>query len=162
WNELRGFYSVCNRQEATLPALQKTHRELTRAAMAQQPLVLILHDGSQMDFTGHKALQGTGPIGEGHARGFLQHNSLAVVPQPRGPEVPLMSHARSLPSQGQAVVDIPSRGGRPARTAVVQMAAAAVWVPAPTEVRKRWQQPILAAWVIRVWEANPPADVQEP
>jgi hypothetical protein len=254
WNELRGFYGVCNRQEATLPTLQNSHWDLTRQAMRQQPLVLILHDTSQMDFTSHKALQGTGPIGEGHARGFLQHNSLAVVPQPRqvlglayqqfrvrqpapegetsaqrklrkresdlwlegisasgkppenccwvdvgdaasdiyeamvaarqighhflfrvsqdrsvlldpkprGPETALMSHARSLPSQGQAEVDIPSRGGRPARTAVVQMAAAAVWVPAPTEVRKRWQQPILAAWVIRVWEANPPAGVAEP
>ena len=254
WNELRGFYSVCHRWEATLPTVQHNHWQLTRAAMRQQPGVLILHDTSQLDFTSHPALQGTGPIGEGHARGFLQHNSLAVVPQPRqvlglayqqcrvrqaapagetsarrklreresdlwlegisasgpapqdccwvdvgdaaadiyeamvaaravnhhflfrvsqnrsvlldpeprGPETALLSYARSLPSQGQAEVAIPSRGGRRARTAVVQMAAAAVWVPAPTEVRQRWQQPILPAWVIRVWEAKPPADVAEP
>ena len=44
----------------------------------------------------------------------------------------------------------------------MQLAAAAVWVPAPTEVRQRWQQPILAVWAIRVWEAEPPADVVEP
>jgi hypothetical protein len=254
WNGLRGFYRVCNRKEMTLPAVQQQHWERTRQAMGQQPLVLILHDTTQLDFTSHAALQGTGPIGEGHARGFLQHNSLAIVPgtqqvlglayqqwrvrqpapegetsaqrklrereselwlegikasgtppagcwwvdvgdagcdiyeamvearqaghhflfrasqdrlvllaaEPRGPEVTLLRHARSLPSQGQGVVDIPSRGGRPARTAVVQMAAAAVWVPAPTEVRQRWQQPIVAAWVIRVWEADPPAGVAEP
>jgi hypothetical protein len=254
WNGLRGFYRVCHRPEATLATLQTPHWQRTRQAMGQPPLVLILHDTSQLDFTSHHALQGTGPIGEGHARGFLQHNSLAVVPQPRqvlglayqqlrvrqaapegetsaqrklreresdlwlegigasgtppagccwvdvgdaggdiyeamvaaraaghqflfraaqdrlvllqaqprGPEVPLLSHARSLPSQGQDTVDIPSRGGRPARTAVVQLAAAAVWVPAPTEVRQRWQQPILAAWVVRVWEADPPAGVVEP
>jgi hypothetical protein len=254
WNELRGFYGLCNRQEATLSAVQDTHRQLTRQAMGQHPLVLVLHDTSQMDFTSHLALQGTGPIGEGHARGFLQHNSLAVVPQPRsvlglahqqfcvrkpapqgetsaqrklrqresglwlegitatgrppagctwvdvgdagadiyeamlaarqaghhflfrasqdrsvllapkprGPEIGLLSYARSLPSQGQAEVDIPSRGGRPARTAVVQLAAQAVWIPAPTEVRKRWQQPMVQAWVIRVWEAKPSADVEEP
>jgi hypothetical protein len=76
--------------------------------------------------------------------------------------VALRGYARSLPSQGQDVVDIPSRGGRPARTAVVQLAAAPVWVPAPTEVRQRWQQPILAAWVLRIWEAAPPADIAEP
>jgi hypothetical protein len=73
-----------------------------------------------------------------------------------------MGSSRSLPPQGQALVDIPSRGGRPARTAVVQLAAAPVWVPTPTEVRQRWGQPILRAWLIRVWEANPPADVPEP
>jgi hypothetical protein len=254
WNALRAFYGLCHREEATLPALQQPHWEHTRQAMRQQPLVLVLHDTSQLDFTSHAALQGTGPIGEGHARGFLQHNSLAVVPQPRqvlglayqqlrvrqpapagetsarrkrraresdlwlegiaasgpppegccwvdvgdaacdlyeamvaardvghhflfrasqdrlvllgpeprGPEVPLRTYARSLPTRGQDEVDIPSRGGRPARTAVVQLASAPVWVPAPTEVRRRWQQPILAAWVIRVWEAAPPADVEEP
>jgi Transposase DNA-binding/Transposase Tn5 dimerisation domain len=254
WNALRGFYGLCNREEATLPALQQPHWDLTRQAMRQQPLVLVLHDTTQLDFTSHAALQGQGPIGEGHASGFLQHNSLALVPQPRqvlglayqqfkvrqpapdgetsaqrkrrqresdlwlqgiaasgsppagscwvdvadagcdmyeamvaarqvehhflfrvsqerlvllspqprGHEVPLVSYARSLPSQGQDVVAIPRRGGRPARTAVVQLASAPVWVPAPTEVRQRWQQPIVAAWVIRVWEVNPPAGVQEP
>jgi hypothetical protein len=253
WNALRGFYGLCHREEATLPALQQPHWDLTRQLMRRHPLVLVVHDTTQLDFTSHAALQGTGPIGEGHARGFLQHNSLAIVPQPRqvlglayqqfkvrqpapagetsaqrkrrqresdlwlegikasgapagscwvdvgdagcdiyeamvaarqaehpflfrvsqerlvllspqprGHEVQLISYARSLPSQGQDMVEIPSRGGRPARTAVVHLAAAPVWVPAPTEVRQRWQQPILAAWVIRVWEVNPPAGVQEP
>jgi Transposase DNA-binding/Transposase Tn5 dimerisation domain len=254
WNALRGFYGMCHRKEATLPALQQPHWQLTRQAMAQQPLVLILHDTTQLDFTSHAKLQGTGPIGEGHARGFLQHNSLAIVPQPqqvlglayqqwrvrqpapegetsaqrkrreresdlwvagmqasgttppgccwvdvadagcdmyealvaarqqghhflfrasqdrlvlltskpRQQQVPVLTYARTLPSQGSAVLDIPRRGGRPARTATVQLAAAPVWVPAPTEVRQRWQQPILAAWVIRVWEVDPPAAVEEP
>lgn len=255
WNGLRAFYRVCHRPEATLNSLQTPHWQQTRQAMGQHPLVLILHDTSQLDFTSHHALQGIGPIGEGHAQGLLQHNSLAVVPQPRqvlglayqqlrvrqpapkgetsaqrkrrqqreselwlegigasgtpptnccwvdvgdagadiyeamvaardaghhflfrasqdrlvlldgqprGKEVPLLRHARSLPSQGQDTVDIPSRGGRLARTAVVQLAATPVWVPAPTEVRQRWQQPIVAAWVVRVWEAHPPADIEEP
>jgi hypothetical protein len=254
WNALRAFYRLCHRQEATLLELQQPHWQLTRQAMGQCPLVLILHDTTQLDFTSHSALEGTGPIGEGHARGFLQHNSLAIVPkprqvlglayqqfrvrqpapkgetsaqrkrrkreselwlqgfeasgkpppgctwvdvgdagsdlyeamhaarhadhhfllraaqdrlvllgpQPRGAEVPLFGYARALPSQGSATVDIPSRGGRKARTARVQLASAPVWVPAPTEVCQRWQQPIIAAWVIRVWEPEPPADVEEP
>ena len=83
WNALRGFYGLCHRQEATLPALQQPHWQRTRQAMGQQPLVLVVHDTTQLDFTSHAALQGAGPIGEGHARGFLQHNSLAIVPEPR-------------------------------------------------------------------------------
>jgi hypothetical protein len=51
--------------------------------MAKQPLVLILHDTTEMDFTSHTALEGSGPIGDGDGRGFLQHNSLAVLPTPR-------------------------------------------------------------------------------
>ena len=35
------------------------------AEMAKHPLVLIVHDTSEMDFTSHTALQGTGPIGDG-------------------------------------------------------------------------------------------------
>ena len=68
--------------------------------------------------------------------------------------------ARTLPSQGSDTVEIPRRGGRPARTAVVQLAAAPVWIPAPASTPQRAAQPILAAWVIRVWEATPPAEVE--
>ena len=70
WNQLRGFYGLCHRQEATLSTLQQPHWQHTRQAMGQQPVVLILHDTTQLDFTSHKAVQGTGPIGEGHARGL--------------------------------------------------------------------------------------------
>jgi hypothetical protein len=59
-------------------------------------------------------------------------------------------------------VDIPGRGGRPARTAAVRVAAAPVWVPAPTGTPHRRSQPIIPAWVIRVWEPQPPAGIAEP
>src|SRR5713226_6411235 len=58
WNEVRGFYRVCDQEAATLPAIQGPHWELTRQAMGQQPLVLILHDTSEMDFTDHPTLSG--------------------------------------------------------------------------------------------------------
>lgn len=91
-----------------------------------------------------------------------QDRLVLLDPKPRGPEPALRGYSRSWPSQGQSEGDIPSRGGRPARTAAVPRAAAPVWIPAPTEVRQRWAQPILEAWVIRVGQADPPADVQEP
>lgn len=83
WNELRGFYRLCHRPEATLESVSRPHWEQTRHAMAQHAVVLILHDTTQLDFTSHPALQGQGPIGQGTTTGFLQHNSLAVVPDGR-------------------------------------------------------------------------------
>src|SRR5262249_58344079 len=64
-------------------AIQAPHRRHTRLEMTQHPLVLILHDSSQMDFSSHKALKGAGPIGNDKGTGLLQHNSLAVLPRPR-------------------------------------------------------------------------------
>src|SRR5882672_3185985 len=71
WNNLRGFYRLCHQETATLPALQEPHWRLTRQLMATQPLVLILHDTTEIDFTDHTALQGAGPIGDGRGQGFL-------------------------------------------------------------------------------------------
>jgi hypothetical protein len=250
WNDLRGFYRLCAQETATLEALQSPHWRQTRAAMAQPPLVLLLHDTTAMDFTAHTALRGVGPIGDGRGRGFLQHNSLAVVPGPRqvlglayqqlhirkkapkkehaqkrkrceresllwlrglestGPPpagcrwvdvgdrgadiyeamaaahhqghdflfrltqnrdvwtgeeraelTKLRDYARSLASQGRDHVEIPGRGGRAARTADVDLAAAPVWIPAPQGTRQCAAQPVLAAYVVRIWEANPPPGV---
>jgi hypothetical protein len=77
-------------------------------------------------------------------------------------EAYLMSHARSLAAAGFDVVQIPGRGGRPPRTARVALAAAPVWVPPPFGTPRRKTRPVLASWVIRVWEVDPPADVKEP
>jgi Transposase DNA-binding/Transposase Tn5 dimerisation domain len=253
WNDLRGFYRLCDQPEATLPAVMGPHWEQTRRAMGRRPLVLILHDTTELDFTSHRRLRGAGQIGNGYGRGFLQHNSLAVTPEPREvlglahqqlvvrrpaparetayqrkrrrreselwaagfrgtgrpdpghcwvdvadrggddyesmraslgmghqflvranqnrlvfvtpahdrPEY-VLDYARSLPSRGGDVVDIRGRGGRAARAAAVSLAAAPVWLPAPAGTPRRRSQPVLAAWVVRVWEPRPPAGVTEP
>jgi hypothetical protein len=248
WNALRGFYRLCDQAEATREAVMEPHWGQTRDVMGRQPLVLILHDTTELDYTAHPALRGTGPIGDGRGRGFLQHNSLAVVPAPRrvlglayqqlrirqpAPKIQstfqrrkrpretdlwaagiravgqppegscwvdvcdrgsdiyeamsaaraaghhflvrakqdrvvlvtpahdqerhLLDYARSLPSRGRDAVDSPGRGGRPPRTAAVDLAAAPVWVPPPKGFPQRGHQPVLAAWVIRIWEPQPPA-----
>jgi hypothetical protein len=253
WDQLRAFYRLCDKPQSTLDAIQAPHRLHTRLQMASHPLVLILHDTSEMDFTSHKALRGAGPIGNDKGTGFLQHNSLAVLPQPRcvlglahqqmrvrkhapaeettkarkkrereslmwlegiratgrppegctwvdvgdrgaddyegmaaclavghhflfritqdrlvfttaecDEQAYLMRHARTLPGRGTDAVHIPGRGGRPPRDAVVSLAAAPVWVPAPKDTPSRQSRPILPCWVVRVWEADPPATVKEP
>src|SRR5438270_8180333 len=61
WNELRGFYRLCDQEEVTLQAVSRPHWQQTRQAMAEQELVLIVHDTTQLDFSSHRALTGTGP-----------------------------------------------------------------------------------------------------
>src|SRR5438105_1108570 len=56
WNDLRAFYNLCDQQVATLPTLQAPHWQQTRQAMGQHPLVLILHDTTELDCTDHPAL----------------------------------------------------------------------------------------------------------
>lgn len=253
WNDLRGFYRLCDQPEATLEAVMQPHWEQTRAAMRLEPLVLILHDTTELDYTHHPALRGIGPVGDGRGRGLLQHNSLAVMAAPRqvlglayqqlrkrqpaskndttarrrhrpresqlwtrgieavgaappgscwvdvcdrggdlyesmclcrgqnhhflfraqhdrvvfvtpthDQEQHLFAYARSLPSQGCDQVEIPGRGGRPARTATVHWAAAPVWIPPPRGYPQASAQPVLAAWVIRIGEPPPPAGQEEP
>jgi hypothetical protein len=75
----------------------------------------------------------------------------------------LKAWARSLPSQTDGEVTIPSQGGRRERTARVEMAAAPAWFLVPKLVRgvhPDWE-PILV-WVERIWEPHPPADIDEP
>lgn len=83
WNGLRAAYRLMNRPEATHAEMLGPHSQQVRAAMGQQPVVLVVHDTTELDVTAHQALRGTGPLGTGGGRGFLQHNSLALLPDGR-------------------------------------------------------------------------------
>ncbi len=41
-------------------------------------VILIVHDGSEYGYSGLRSLDDLGQLGNGHTRGFLGHNSLAV------------------------------------------------------------------------------------
>jgi hypothetical protein len=256
WNPLRAVYRLCNRPEVTHSAVTAPHFDQTRTAMRQGPgPILILHDRTELDFSTHGALKGAGPVGDGGGRGFLQHNSLAIVadtqqvlglayqlvttrkpapdgetrtqrlhreresqlwargirgvgPAPQGacwvdvadrdadnfeaiqaarelgheflfrackdraivvgataegPKRYLKPFARSLPAQAHGEVAIPSQGGRPARMAQVNLAAAQVWLVVPRLERSAhpdWEP--VPVWVERIWEPRPPTEVAEP
>jgi hypothetical protein len=77
--DLRCFYSLMHRREASHHALLSGHFALTKLSMNTTDVILIIHDTTDLDFRSHKALHPyLGPIGEGHGKGLLQHNSLAV------------------------------------------------------------------------------------
>jgi hypothetical protein len=75
-----------NHPAVTHDHLLGTHQValLDRLEQVGPPVVLLLHDTTDLDFSGHKTLAAdTGQIGNGGGRGWLCHNSLAVDPHSR-------------------------------------------------------------------------------
>jgi hypothetical protein len=85
WADVRAAYRLLDSAPVTHAALTAPHRAATRAqAGAVAGPVLFIQDTTQLDYTGHRATSGLGPIGNGHNQGLLVHSCLAVVPQPDG------------------------------------------------------------------------------
>jgi len=79
--DLRAFYGLMNRKEATHALLLRGHADATREQIAAlgQGVVLCLHDATELDYTTKKTLlDHLGQIGQGTHRGYICHNSLAV------------------------------------------------------------------------------------
>jgi len=73
---------LMNRLETTHAAVLQAHRQYTRQRMVQSNgTVLVLHDTTELDYSGLQSIRDLGPIGGGLNRGFLCHNSLAFDPQ---------------------------------------------------------------------------------
>jgi len=79
--DLRAFYRLMNRPEATHEALIGSHADATRKRLGAlgSGVVLQLHDATELDFTTKTTLlDQLGQIGQGTRRGYICHNSLAV------------------------------------------------------------------------------------
>jgi hypothetical protein len=82
--DLRAFYRLVNCEEVTHEAILAPHREATLKTIADmQTTVLVLHDATELDYTTHRSLGDLGQIGNGHHRGYIVQNSLAVDPETR-------------------------------------------------------------------------------
>ena len=78
---LRAFYRLMDCDEVTHETLLRAHAEQTQQRMAALApgVVLVLHDATELDYTGKKSLKHQlGQIGQGTHRGYICHNSLAV------------------------------------------------------------------------------------
>lgn len=69
---------------------------------------------------------------------------------------------RVRPEAGRRSVDVPARSSQPARTATVGVAWAHVRVLPPRQPRGEERGTPLAVWAVRVWEVDPPDNVEEP
>jgi hypothetical protein len=73
---------LMNRPEATHQAVLEPHRQQTLARMRQTDgAVLVLHDTTELDYSGLRSIADLAPIGGGLNRGLLCHNSLAFDPR---------------------------------------------------------------------------------
>jgi len=78
--ELKGLYRLMDGDSVTHAAVLEPHRRRTLERMrACVGDVLIVHDTTELDYTGKASLQHLGQIGNGSHRGYLCHNSLAIA-----------------------------------------------------------------------------------
>jgi hypothetical protein len=76
---------------------------------------------------------------------------------PQGKIDYVRSYAARLPAVSEQLLELPAKGGRPARPAKVSLAFAPLTLSAGWMNAKSMSIP---TWVIRVWEIHPPADVE--
>jgi hypothetical protein len=84
--ELKALYRLMEADAVTHARVLAPHQERTGRKIAEvcsHEDVLILHDTTELDFTQRHALEGLGQIGNGVHRGWLCHNSLAIVASSR-------------------------------------------------------------------------------
>jgi hypothetical protein len=79
--QLDALYRLLAAPDVTHTTVLHTHCQLTHRRMAEatEPVILVLHDDTLLDFSGLR-VEGLGPIGDGNGRGFVAHTSLAVTP----------------------------------------------------------------------------------
>lgn len=76
----RATLRLMNHPATTHQAILAPHVRATQARMAAATgTVLILHDTTELDYSGQMTLASMGPIGNGGGRGYECHNSLAVA-----------------------------------------------------------------------------------
>lgn len=71
----------------------------------------------------------------------------------------LKTLARSLPAQDGRVLQVPAQHQRPARQAFVQIGWQQVRLQPPTHASKK-DQTAITAWVLHVWEPQPPTETE--
>jgi len=84
--DLKALYRLCDRAEVTHAALMQSVRQAVLSDIEQRAddTILIVHDSTELDYTTHQSLADQlGQVGRGLKRGYICHNSLAVMPEGR-------------------------------------------------------------------------------
>jgi hypothetical protein len=80
---LKAAYRLFDADDVTHAAVCAPHWAQTRRLAGERPLVFLVQDTCELNFTSHAPCEGLGPIGRGEMRGLHQQNVLAVDPQTR-------------------------------------------------------------------------------
>lgn len=83
--DLKAFYRLMECESVTHEAILQPHRSATLKQIDQcRSAVLVLHDSTELDFSGHASLTSDlGQIGNGKRRGYIVQNSLAIDSESR-------------------------------------------------------------------------------
>jgi hypothetical protein len=81
---LKALYRLMNCRTVTHRSVLEAPRRRTLEKMAAaEGTVLVIHDGTELDFTGLRSIANLGQLGNGKNRGYVAHNVLAVVAETR-------------------------------------------------------------------------------
>jgi hypothetical protein len=81
---LKATYRLMEADQVTHASILEPHREHTRERIEAHPgPLLVLHDGTELDYTTRSSLEHLGQIGNSSRRGYVCHNSLVVDPRSR-------------------------------------------------------------------------------
>jgi hypothetical protein len=83
---MKAAYRLFSSGEVTHEAICRPHWQQTRERAGRLPIVFLVQDTAELNFTSHVHCEGLGPIGSGgRLQGLHQQNVLAVDPQVRRP-----------------------------------------------------------------------------
>ena len=76
----KALYRLLNEPDVTFQELMLPHWEQTHRRMESLPVVLLVQDTTELDYTHHPKTTGLGPIGDNRGRGLLLQTVLAIDP----------------------------------------------------------------------------------
>ena len=82
WTETMAAYRFFNSKRVDYQRVLKPHQDATLKRIAEQEVVLLVQDTTQIDVTRpEEQMEGAGPLSDESQRGFYDHAMLAVTPQ---------------------------------------------------------------------------------
>lgn len=78
--EVKAVYRLLDEPDVTFDELMQPHYQQTRSQMETLPVVLLVQDTTDLDYTHHPKTSGLGPIGDDRGRGLLLQTVLAIDP----------------------------------------------------------------------------------
>ncbi len=79
WTETQAAYRFFDNDNVQPKRILRAHQEATCVRIAQHPVVLIVQDTTELDYTNHPPT-GAGPLNFKKQRGFLDHSHIAFTP----------------------------------------------------------------------------------
>lgn len=79
WAEIKAAYRFFAHPEVTLERVLVSHREATCQRIAQEKVVIVAQDTTELDFSGTRVAPHLGPLSYASRLGWLMHLSLALT-----------------------------------------------------------------------------------